>query len=106
MFEQIIDRIKRLESPVASIAVLGTMVDDNSNVRLQNQDCLTQLESQFNERMANLKTLLEITASHTIVERNESSSTSSEPKPEVSPTDQLQTLITIISQDPENSPID
>jgi vacuolar-type H+-ATPase subunit I/STV1 len=58
MFEQIIDRIKRLESPVASIAVLGTMVDENSNVRLQTQDCLTQLESQFNERMANLKTCL------------------------------------------------
>jgi hypothetical protein len=56
--------------------------------------------------MANMQTLLEMTTSHTTKERNESSAMSSEQNSTVSFTDQLQTLIKVISQDPENSPID
>jgi hypothetical protein len=73
---------------------------------LQNRDCLTQLESQFNERMANMETMLEMVTSHSVKERNESSAMSSEQNSAISPTDQLQTLITVISQEPENFPID
>jgi hypothetical protein len=65
MFELMNNRILQLESQVASTAALGAVIDDNSNTKLQNQDCLAQLESQFNERMANMETLLEMATSHT-----------------------------------------
>jgi predicted component of type VI protein secretion system len=67
----------QLESQVVSTAALGAVIDDKSNTKLQNRDCLTQLESQFNERMANMQTLLEMATSHTTKERNESSAMSS-----------------------------
>jgi methyl-accepting chemotaxis protein len=105
MFELVNNRILQLESLVASTADLGAVIDDN-NAKLQNRDCLAQLQRQFNERMANMKTLLEMTTSHTIEERNGNIISSSEQNSTDSPVDQLQTVIKVISQEPENSPID
>jgi hypothetical protein len=76
--ELINNRILQLESQVASIAALGAVIDDSSNTKLQNRDCLAQLESQFNERMANMETLLETATPNTVTERNESSTMSPE----------------------------
>jgi RecA/RadA recombinase len=106
MFEQMNSRILQLESQVASTAALGAVIDDKSNTKLQNHDCLARLESQFNERMAEMQTLLEMTTPNTTKERNESPAMSSEMNAAVSFTNQLQALMKVISQDPENSPIE
>jgi hypothetical protein len=70
MFELMNNRLLQLESQVASTAALGAVIDDKSNNKLQNQVCLARLESQFNERMANMQTLLEMATSNTIIEPN------------------------------------
>jgi hypothetical protein len=106
MVEQMNDRILQLESQVASTAALGAVIDDKSNTKLQNHDCLARLESQFNERMAQMQTLLEMTTPNTTKERNESPAMSSETNAAVSFTYQLTTLMEVISQDPKHSPIE
>jgi outer membrane murein-binding lipoprotein Lpp len=106
MFELMNSRMLKLENQVVSTADPGAVIDDSSNTKLLSHDCLAQLESQFNERMAKMDKLLETVTPHTIKERNECSVMSSEQNSAISLTDQLQTLITVISQDPENSPID
>jgi hypothetical protein len=106
MFEKMNNRIMQLESQVASIAALGAVIDDKPNIKLQNHDCLARLESQFNESMADMQTLLEMTSPNTPKERNESPAMSSEMNAAVSFTNQLTTLMEVISQDPKNSPIE
>jgi predicted component of type VI protein secretion system len=78
MFELMNTKMLQLESQVVSTAALGVVIDDKSNTNLQNRDCLAQLERQFNERMANMETLLEMTTPNTTKERSESSTMSSE----------------------------